>query len=524
MTSPQGPQTIPGSFHAHQGAEFIRGLRYSLRRLRKRPTVTLIAVLTLAVGIGANVALFSVVNAALLRLPYPNANRLVMVWQTHLPAQDLRNVTSPANFLNWRADNKVFEQMTAIYSDTTVVGGDSPEQVVRQTATPNLFSMLGVNAALGRTFQDTGDSVEGAGQLAVLSFGFWQRRFGSNPHVLGSRIEVDGLPLTIIGVMPKDFTFLVTERSFTQREPDLWVPLVFTSEIRKLRGPYLQAMGLLRPGVSPDQAEAAMRNLAAVLAERDPDAQKGWSVTLTPLRDQLSREIRPALGILLAAVGLVMFIACANVATLLLALARERRQETAIRMAVGGGLWEAIRQMLSDSLILAGAGGLLGMTLAALGTSLLIGLTPKNLIPNDKSSFDVRVLLFTAGLTLLTGILSGIIPAVHASRTQLNEVLKTGAAGHGEPQGRWLREAFVYLPRRPDTAASPKSGSAIWCRDGQERGITVPNQHRADIKPQNNAGGKVVFSCDSNVQCGMCYAFSRRASEDGTACQGPIKS
>jgi putative ABC transport system permease protein len=442
MSNLQRARSIPKHSHIRaRAAELGRSLRHNVRRLRKRPTVTSIAVLTLAVGIGANSALFSIVNATLLRLPYPNANRLVMVWQTRLPEQDLRNVTSPANFLDWRTENKVFDQMAAIYSDTTVVGGDSPEQVVRQSVTPNLFSMLGVNAALGRTFEEPSD--EGADRLAVLSYGFWQRRFGSNPHVLGATMQVDGIPLTIIGVMPKDFSFLVKERSFPQRQPDLWVPMVFTPEVRKNGGPYLQVMALTRAGVNVNQAQSAMRGLAAVLAERDPRAQKGWSVTLTPLRDQLVNEVRPALRVLLGAVGLVMFIACANVATLLLAQAKERRQEVAIRMAIGASAWEATRQILADSIVLAGVGGLLGILLATWGTSVLIALAPQALLAIDKPYLNMPVLLFTVGLTFLTGIASGIVPALHASRTKINEVLKAGAGARGEPHGRLMRGSFV---------------------------------------------------------------------------------
>jgi len=439
-------QSDPGASYIQDNvAGSIRGLRYSVRRLRKRPTFTIIAVLTLAVGIGANTALFSVIDAALLRLPYPNADRLVMVWQTHLPAQDLRNVTSPANFLDWRTENAVFEQIAAVYTDTTVIGGDSPEQVVRQTATPNLFSMLGINAALGRTFADANDSEKEDDQLTVLSYGFWQRRFGGDAHVLGTKVLVDGVPSTIIGVMPKDFTFLIKERSLTQRKPDLWVPMLFTPEIRKRRGPYMQVMALLRSGVNVDQAQSAMRNLAAVLADRDPEAQKGWSVTLTPLRDQLSGEIRPALRILSTAVGLVIFIACANVATLLLAQGAERRREIAVRRAIGASAWEATRHVLSDSLLLAVLGGLLGTILAAGGTSVLMSLAPRNLMPAKEAHIDIRVLLFTAALTLLSALLSAVIPALETSRTPVNEVLKTGRPGQGEPHRRSMRSAFVVL-------------------------------------------------------------------------------
>jgi putative ABC transport system permease protein len=427
----------------HSATESTRILRYSLRRLRKRPALTIVAVFTLAVGIGVNTALFSVADAALLRVPYPNTKRLVMVWQTHLPAHNMRNVTSPANFLNWRIENTVFDQMATIFSDTTVVGGDFPEQVVRQTVTPSFFSMLGINAALGRTLQEATDNLEGAGQPAVLSYGFWQRRFGSDPHVLGTTIMIDGLPQTIVGVMPRDFTFLVKERSFTQRQPDLWVPMVFTPESHKLRGPYIQVMAMLRPGVNTDQAQSAMRSLAAVLAQRDPEAQEGWSVTLTPLQYQLTNEVRPALRILALAVGLVMFIACANVATLLIARARERRQEVAIRLAIGARPWEAVRQMLSDSMVLAGVAGLLGLLLAALSTDLLISRAPQSLIPIDKSHIDLRVLLFTAGLTLLTGFLSGLLPALQAFHTPVNDVLKTGARGHSEPHNKLFRGVFV---------------------------------------------------------------------------------
>ena len=446
MPYTQRQGTIAGTFQRHiRAADFARAFRHSARRLWKRPAMTFIAVLTLALGIGANTALFSVISAALLRLPYPNADRLVMVWQTHLPAQNMRNVTSPANFLNWRAENTAFEQMAVLYSDTTVVGGDTPEQVVRQTVSPNLFSMLGVNAAVGRTFPDSEDIVKDQEPLAVLAYGFWQRRFAADPHAVGTKVEIDGVPSTIIGVMPKDFTFLIKERSFAQRQPDLWVPMSFTPDIRKRRGPYLQTMALLHPGVTVDHAQAAMRSLAAVLAGRDPEAQKDWSVTLTPLRDQLTGEIKPALRVLSIAVGLVLLIACANVATLLLAHGNERRQEIALRLALGAKPWEATRQTLTDSLVLAGLGTLFGLLLAVLATGVLINSVPESLSFVSKPHLDLRLISFAAALGLLTAFLAGLIPGVQASRTPANEILKAGPWGRREPKLGRMRAAFVVF-------------------------------------------------------------------------------
>lgn len=282
--------------------------RFGLRLLTKSPGFTAVAVLTLALGIGANTAIFSVVNATLIRpLPYPNTSRLVMVWETRLPDLNKQNVTSPATFLNWQDDNTVFEQMAAFFNGNSILtGGDFPEQIAVQSVSPNLFSMLGVSAAMGRTFvasQEKGGDTE---QVAILSFELWQRRYGSNPNILGSKIVVDGEPLTVVGVMPRGFQFFIKQQAFSQKHPEMWVPMTFTAKSRERHGRYLQAIGLLRPGVTLPQAQAAMNSLATRLEAADPASMKNWGVNLVPLRTQLVGEVEPGLKLLLAAVGLVL--------------------------------------------------------------------------------------------------------------------------------------------------------------------------------------------------------------------------
>jgi putative ABC transport system permease protein len=424
----------------------LQDVRNALRQLSNKPGFTAVAVITLALGIGANTAIFSVVDAVLIRpLPYPNANRLVMIWEKRLPDGESQNVTSPATFLNWRERSNVFEQIAACFNTTAILtGGATPERLSVQNVSPNLFSMLSVSAALGRTLQASMDSVDGANDVVVLSSELWQRRFGSDPRIVGSNILLDGKPQTVVGVMPRGFQFFVKHGSFGQEQAEVWAPMTFSEKSRSFHGRYLQAIGLLRPGVSLPQAQAAMTSLALSLEAQDPESMKNWTFNLVPLRSQLVGAIQPALRVLLGAVGLVLLIACANVGTLLLARSKSRSHEIAIRVALGAKPWQITRQVLTESFLLAAMSGAAGLLLARWSASALFAVAPKGLIPLEGAQVDLRVLAFTAGIAALTGLLFGSVPALQASGARPNEELKEGGRSDSEGiHGRRTRNSFV---------------------------------------------------------------------------------
>ncbi|MBA3438660.1 MAG: ABC transporter permease [Pyrinomonadaceae bacterium] len=423
----------------------LQDIRYGMRMLLKSPGFTLVAVLALALGIGANTAIFSVVNAVLLRpLPYQDADRLVMVWEHNRLRNRPQNVINPANFLDWQEQSSVFDEMAAFHDfAVNLTGEGEPEQIPGQRASANLFSLLGVQAVVGRTFTHE-DAQPNREPLIVISYGLWQRRFGGDPGVIGKTLMLDRRPVTVIGVLPADFKWFIKQGSLVGKEAEFWEPLSFTAAHHIRRGRYMTAVARLKPNVTYEQAQAEMNTIASRLEQQYVNFNTGWGVNLVPLREQFVGSIRPALLVLLGAVGFVLLIACANVANLLLARAAARQKEMATRAALGAGRWRVVRQLLTESVLLAFFGGALGLLLALWGVDALMWFAPQDLLSLPRISINLPVLGFTLLVSVLTGIIFGLVPALEASRLDPSESLKeTGRSMTGSTRSRRLRGAFV---------------------------------------------------------------------------------
>src|SRR6266576_3066445 len=420
-------------------------LRYGARMLVKTPAVTLVAIIALTLGIGANTALFSVVNAVLLRsLPYTDGERLAIVWEHRKSGRDNpQNVINLGNFYDWKDQNTVFSDMAAFFDRNVNLTSDGePEEVPGQIATTNLFSVLGVNAFQNRTFAP-GDGKPGKPNLVVISYNLWQRRFGAG-EVVGRKIMLNNQESTIIGVLPPDVGWYVQKGSMISRPPDIWSPWQVANELRERHGRFARAVARLKPGVTLAQAQNEMNIIGARLEQQYPEFNTQWGVNVVPLRTQLTGEIRRPLLILLGAVAFVLLIACANVANLLLARATSRRREIALRAGLGASRWRIARQLLTESVLLSVIGGLFGLLLAWWGPHALIALSPPALMDLRTTAVNIPVLIFTVGLTLLTGIAFGLIPAVEASRFDLNEPLKEGGRNViGGTRAHRVRSIFV---------------------------------------------------------------------------------
>jgi predicted permease len=417
----------------------IKDIRYGIRSLLKRPGLTAVALITLALGIGVNTAIFSAVDSVLLRpLPFKDPERLVAVWE-HTPTLGIvQNHMAPANFFDLRNQNQVFEGVGAFSEiSMNLTGEGEPESVDGQLVTANVFSLLGVQPALGRTFASEEDQ-PGREHVAVLSDALWQRRFNRDPGILNRNITLNSESFRVVGVMPRGFFFPI-------REAELWVPWAMEPDQASGRGDhYLRAVARLKPGVTIERANADTESFAARLAEDYPRTNEGLGVLVRSFHQDYVGDLRRPILILFAAVGVVLLIVCANVANLLLAQATTRRREIAIRMALGASRSTIAREFLVESLLLAVGGALLGALVAVWGVQALSNLLPETLSKLQAISVDSRVFLFTLGVTLLTAIIFGAVPALHAARANPGNTLgETSRDVTGGVSGRHVRRLLV---------------------------------------------------------------------------------
>jgi putative ABC transport system permease protein len=415
---------------------FLHDIRYGARMLRKSPGLTSVAVLSLALGIGAVSSIFSFANGIMLRpLPYANPERLVLLDESSAKLGERSMSVSYPNFLDWREQNTVFEDI-GCYDERgfAIAGGAEPEQLKGALVTHGMFEILGVAPILGRTFTADEDRPD-HDQVVILSYGLWQRRFGGDPKILGQTVLMNNRTRTVIGVMPKGFQF--------PEVAEAWGPLALTPKIYTRNDHGLSSIGRLKPEVTVEQAQAEMINVAANIEQQNPVTNEGFSVTVTSLRAALIGDYKKALLILLGVVGFVLLIACVNVANLLLARATVRQKEIAIRAALGANRGRIFRQLLTESLLLGLIGGAVGLVLAVWSMDLLLAAIPIDIPFWMRFDIDGRVLAFTAACSLATGLIFGTAPAFSASRPDLNETLKEGGrSGVGSSRNR-LRSLLV---------------------------------------------------------------------------------
>jgi len=402
---------------------FFKDLRYGIRSLLKQPVFTLVAVSTLALAIGGNSAMFTVVNAVLLRpLQYPEASRIVVLEGINPPRGITQSNMSIPDFADWQNQNQVFEQMAGFIAGGVLLNnGDETERVHGTAVTADFFTLFRTPSLRGRTLQPD-DAQAGRDPVAVLSFGLWQRRFGANASVVGSKVTISGKATTIVGVMPQGFDY--------PNQSETWVPLPLEPAKEARDNRFISVIGRLKPGASVAQAKAQLDTINQRLAQSYHETNSGWTVKVSSLQDRLVSDVRLSLLVLLAAVAFVLLIACANIANLLLARASSRQKEMAVRTALGASRLRIIRQLLTESLLLSFFGGAFGLLLSFWLTRLLIALSPANTPRFDEIRPDTRVFIFTIALTLFTGLIFGLAPALQASRLDQSEGLKEGSRGN----------------------------------------------------------------------------------------------
>ena len=401
----------------------IKDLRYGIRSLLKQPAFTLVAVSTLALAIGGNSAMFTVVNAVLLRpLQYPEASRIVVLEGINPPRGITQSNMSIPDFADWQNQNQVFEQMAGFIAGGVLLNnGDETERVHGTAVTADFFTLFRTPSLRGRTLQPD-DAQAGRDPVAVLSFGLWQRRFGGNASVVGSKVTISGKATTIVGVMPQGFDY--------PAQSEVWAPFPLDPAKEARDNRFLNVIGRLKPGSSVAQAKAQLDTINQRLAESYHETNSGWTVKVSSLQDRLVSDVRLSLLVLLCAVAFVLLIACANIANLLLARASSRKKEMAVRTALGASRLRIIRQLLTESLLLSFFGGGFGLLLSFWLTRLLIAVSPANTPRFDEIRPDTRVFIFTIALTLFTGLIFGLAPALQASRLDQSEGLKEGSRGN----------------------------------------------------------------------------------------------
>jgi len=414
-------------------------LRYGLRLLRQAPAFAAIAICALALGIGANTAIFSTLDSVVLRpLPYHDPDRVVMVFEDCSQIGFPHNTPAPANYFDWKAQNHVFTDMAAVrYRGASITGDGTPEQLKGQAVTPNFFSVLGVTPLIGRTFSEEEDRL--GAQVVVISYGLWQRRYLGDPSRINQSVMLNGTKYSVIGVMPRDFVFRDHERDF-------WIPMHFTPTDQAMRSShYLSVVARLKPDASLDRARQEMASIAKRLEQQYPDDNYRVGAVVIPMKEDLLGKTRVALFVLMGAAGCVLLIACANLASLLLARAVARKKELAVRAALGAGRGRLVRQMVTEATMLALAGGTLGLLFAQAGMTILARLVPTGLPNTAQPALDPTLLLFTLGLSLLTGLIFSVIPAIQAARASVNDALKQGGRSGTDTRGRNTRDALVVV-------------------------------------------------------------------------------
>jgi len=417
----------------------LADLRHGCRLLRRSPGFTLIAVATLALGIGANTAIFSTVDAVLIRaLPFADPGRLVIVWEDASAIGFPRNTPAPGNYRDWARLNRSFAGMAATRGATASLTGDgAPEQVIGRAVTPSFFSVLGVAPIHGRAFTEAEDAARA--QVVVIGYGLWQRRFGGDPGIVGRTLLMNGSRYDIVGVMPRGFVFV-------NRNVDYWIPTSFAPDVAVNKNShYLNVVARLAPGVSLAAARDDMRRVDETMQRLYPEDNRGLRSTIVPIGEELVGDTRVELLVLMAAAVAVLLIACANLASLMLSRAAGRRGELAVRAALGATRGRLVRQMLVEAAIVSLAGGLLGVAVAPAGVGLIAQLTPRGLVEPPASTLDLRLLAFAAVLSIATGVAFSLLPALQTSRASLHDSLQQAARSTAGGRSRLTRDALVVL-------------------------------------------------------------------------------